>query len=356
MRYKLASADADRLTLAFSMPERGLIIGFLAVAAAVCLLMGLAYAVSDDPGDGLRALCFSGFGLFCLSAIFLFVTQFTPPRRLVFDNAAGRLLVHDRKDQAGEEVPYTGIRGFSVYPSFSQRVLSHSVGIDLARGGRIELYAPRSEAKATSFRDTLAKGVTLSSAAQRAAANGPDQPRPGVLELAWSRKTRPLSLVVSLLVLLSFVGALVDSRPFASGPGAWVAALAFGAFFLLAAVIGVLRTLGEHMSLRVDERTFQFSRRSSLSRGATISLPLSQIAAVDFSMILSRVATRITLLRAEDVEKFTSWRQGTFRPTETVDMFRFLRQLPQVDVSALPASQRFSLAEAIRERLLPGAS
>ena len=362
MRYKLASSDQNKVVLIFTMPERAFIIGFLTITAAACLLAGLAFAVSSGgEDDRLRALCLTGFGLFCFSAIFLFVAQFRPPRSLVFDNSAGLLVIHDRKDKVSGEVPYARIAGFSVCPSVSERILSHSVGLDLARGGRIELFATRRADRAKAFRDALDRRVTLSAA--QASASGATRPiandaldfthpQPGVLAYEWSRRTRPMSLVVSLLVLLSFLGALVGSRPFASGPVGWIAALAFGAFFALAAAVSVLRTIGEHMSIRIDGRSLEFRRRSLLSRGSSFSLPLAQIAVVDFSMSLSQVATRITLLKVGEVRQLISYRQGTFRPAETIDMIGFLRRLPQIDVSALPAGQRFSLSEAIREKLL----
>jgi hypothetical protein len=68
------------------MPERPLVVVFLAAAAAVCLLLGIAFAIPEGtptgysassgacPGGSLRAVCFFGFGLFCLCAIFLFRT------------------------------------------------------------------------------------------------------------------------------------------------------------------------------------------------------------------------------------------------------------------------------------------
>jgi hypothetical protein len=356
MRYKLAAPDPDKATLVLSMPERVFIAAFLSVAAAVCLLLGLAFAVSGDgPDDRLQALCFLGFGLFCFSATFLFLTQLRPPRRIVMDNGAGQLVIGD--GQPAGAVPYAGIRGISVCPSVIQRIAGHSVGVDLARGGRIELYVTRSRDRAYAFRDAVAGRVRLTSAVAGAstrdapAAQGAPSPRPGVFTFGWARKTRPASLAISIVVLLSFAAGLAGSRPFASGPGAWIAALAFGAFFLIAAAVGILRTLGERMSIHMDDRSLQFHRRSPLSRGSSFSLPLAQIAMVDFSMLLSRVATRITFLKADEVEKFGSYRQGTFPPAETVGMIGFLRGLPHIDVSALPPSRRFFLAETIRERL-----
>ena len=361
MRYRIREgADAERTVLVFSMPERPLIIVFLALVSAVCLLTGLAFAVSNAAADdALRALAFTGLGLFCLSAIFLFTSGFVPPRMLIFDSGAARLAVCDRRGHVDCAVPYAGISGFSTYPSVSERILRHSVGIDFTHGGRWELYSSRNEGRARDFQEELSRRVRLSRASASAPVPEPagervqglERETDGVQRLSWRRKTRPAQLVVSLIVLLSFAAAVVGSRPLASGAGGWIVALAFAAFFVAAAVVGILRTLGEVTSVTISRTSLEVRRGSPLTRPFSFSLPLSRIAVVDFSQSLSRAATRITFLRADEVEKFTSWRQGTFPPSSAFDMLRFLRSIPHVDVSALAPAERLAVAEWIREAL-----
>jgi hypothetical protein len=162
-------------------------------------------------------------------------------------------------------------------------------------------------------------------------------------------KAHPFSLVVSLVVLLSFLAAIVGTRPFATGPGAYAVAVAFGAFFLLAALAGIFRTIGERMEVRIRRGSLDFSRRSALTRPRSFALTLSQVASVDFSMSFSRIGTRIVFLRPDEVERFVRCRQGTFSPAEVPGLISFLRGLPRIDVSGLPPADRLALAELIRE-------
>ena len=361
MRYRIRSSDSRRVVLGFSMPERPLVILLLAVVSLVCLLLGLAYAVSsENPGDPLRALSFTGFGLFCFSAIFLFSNAYATdfPSRLVFENDLGRLDLFDRKGALIGSVPYDGIAELSICRTVDERVARHSLGIDLVRGGRWELYTSQDRRKVEAFRDSILAAVKLAARAGRDAAAAEasaadrlalDRAQPGVLRFAWRRRTHPFSLAVSLVVLLSFLAAVVGTRPFASGPGAYAVAVAFGAFFLLAALVGILRTIGERMEVRMGRGSLDFSRRSALTRARSFTLTLSQVASVDFSMSLSRIGTRIIFLQLSDVERFVGYRQGTFSPAEVPGLITFLRGLPRIDVSALPPPDRLALAELIRE-------
>jgi hypothetical protein len=361
MRYRIRSSDSHRVVLTFSMPERPLVILLLAAVSLVCLLLGLAYAVSpENPGDPLRALSFSGIGLFCLSAIFLFSTAYVTafPSRLVFENDLARLELFDRKGASIDSIPYDGIAGFSVCRSVDDRVARHSFGFDMVRGGRWELYASQDRRKVKAFGDSMTSTVKLGA---RAAGNAAvarlstagrlalDRAKPGELRFAWRRKAHPFSLVVSLVVLLSFLAAIVGTRPFATGPGAYAVAVAFGAFFLLAALAGIFRTIGERMEVRIRRGSLDFSRRSALTRPRSFALTLSQVASVDFSMSFSRIGTRIVFLRPDEVERFVRCRQGTFSPAEVPGLISFLRGLPRIDVSGLPPADRLALAELIRE-------
>lgn len=89
-------------------------------------------------------------------------------------------------------------------------------------------------------------------------------------------------------------GAALD---LATGPTAYIVAVAFGGFFFIAALVGILWTMGER--------------------------------------------TRM--------ERFVRYRQGTFSPIETPGLISFLRGLPRIDVSALPPADRLALAVLIRD-------
>jgi hypothetical protein len=358
MRYRLRSSDSRQVVLAFSMPERPLIISFLAIVCLVCLLIGLAYAISPEkPGDSLRALSFTGFGMFCLSAIVLFsgAYQRAFPFRLVFDNERAQLELFNRKGAPIGTVPYDGISGFTVCRTVDDRVSRCSLGIDFARGGRWELYASQRRGPVDAFQQALAAAVKVKTQPGAAAQTSPadqlsvDRPEAGVLRVAWRRTSHPFSLAVSLVILISFACTLAGVRPFGEGAGAWIAAAAFGAFFLLAAAVSILRTIGERMEVRLGRGTLEYRHRSALTRPKGFTRTLSQVAAVDYSMTFSRVGTRIVALQPQEVEQFVRYRQGTFAPTEVPGMVSFLRSLARIDVSALELEQRLALAELIRE-------
>ena len=360
MRYRIRTSDTRRVVLRLSMPERPLVVLFLVLVSFVCMLLGLTFAFSgENPGDPLRALSFTGFGLFCLSAIFLFSSAYVPafPSRIEFDNDLGQLELFDRAGKPTGAVPYRGIAGFSICRAVDDRVARHSLGIDLVRGGRWELYASQNRKKVKAFRDSVTMAVKLGAYAGAATSVEAlpadrlalERTQPGVLRFAWRRKSHPLSLTVSLVVLVSFVAAILGTRPFATGPAAYAVAAAFGGFFLLAALVGILRTIGERMEVRIGRGSLDVSRRSAFTRPRSFTLTFPQIAAVDFSMSFSRIGTRIVFLQPSEVERFVRYRQGTFSPEETPGLISFLWGLHRIDVSALPPADRLALAELFRE-------
>lgn len=363
MRYRIRSSDDRRLVLGFSMPERPVIIVFLALASLVCLLVGLAYALAPEkPDDSLRALAFTGFGLFCLSAIFLFANAYQRafPSRLVFDNDTARLELLGPKGKPLGSMPYDGISGFTVRRSVDDRVSRHSLGIDLARGGRWELYTSQQKPRVEAFQQVIIAAVRLKSAEHAAPTSAPadhlnvDRSEAGVLRVSWKRAAHPFQLIIALVILLSFVAALVGTRPFATGPGAYIAAVAFGAFFLLAAAVSILRTIGERMEVRVGKGVLEYRHRSALTRQKGFTRSLSQVASVDFSMTFTRIGTRIVVLQPQEVDQFVRYRQGTFGPAEVPGLVGFLRGLASIDVSTLELDQRLALAELIRESVSEG--
>jgi hypothetical protein len=354
MKYRLHRENPSRIVLAFSMPERVVVIVLLSLIALVGVIGGLAFApFSEDPGDPFRALCFGGVGLFCLSAIVLVATSRTHPSRLVFDNGTGWLTVADPRGGPTAAIPYSGIAGFSVCRTVDDRMTRHSAGMDLARGGRWDLYQSTDECRAAAWRDALAAAVTLDSAVlQRptpARELTPERPGPDRLFYSWKRRTKPAPLALALLVLVSFDAALVGVGPLGSGPVSFAVALGFGAAFLLAAVVSVLRSLGQRVSVEISRNAINVERTAALLRPLRFTLSLSQVARVDLSMGFSSTNTRIVLLRPEEVETYVRYRQGTFSPTETLGMAAFLRKLLRIDVTALPPVDRITLAEALRE-------
>ncbi len=354
MKYRLRAQSPARIVLTFSMPERVFIIVFLSLVSFVGVIGGLAYALSaQDPGDPFRAICFGGVGLFCLSAIVLVASSRTHQFRLVFDNGSGWLTVVDPRGESSAAIPYSGISGFSVCRTVDERMSRHSAGMDLARGGRWELYAPTDERRAAAYRDRVAAAIELDAAVLQRPTPvrelTPERLTGNRIRYSWKRKTRPVPLAISFLVLISFDAALVGTRPLASGPAAFAVALGFGAAFLLAAVVSVLRTLGQRVSVEIERNTISVERGAALVRTERFAVPFSQVAQVDLSMTFSSTTTRVVLLRPGEVEKFTRYRQGTFPPSETLGMVSFLRGLRRIDVTALPTVDRITLAEALRE-------
>jgi len=370
MRYRIRTSDEHRLVLVFSMPERPVVTVILALVCLVCLVIGLAYALSpESPEDSLRALSFTAFGLFCLSAMFLFANAYSRafPLQMVFDNEARQLQLRGRGGSRIGSIPYAGISGFSVLRAVDARVVRHSLGIELARGGRWELYASPQRGPVEAFQKAVSAAVRLKAAGTGAgtgttpapsdilvAGSGPRGPRvdraeDGTLRVAWRRTAHPLQLVLSLVVLLSFAGALAGTRPFAQGLGAYVVAVIFGAFFLVAAMVSILRTVGERLEVRLGRGAVEYRHRSALTRPRDFTRPFSQVAAVDFSMSFSRIATGIVVLQPQEVAQFVRYRQGTFALSEVPGFAAFLRGLGRIDVSALELQQRLALAELIRE-------
>ena len=375
MRYRIASSEPRGLTLVLSMPERVLIIVILVVAAAIGLLIALAFVVSaETQDDRFRALVSAGVGLFCLSGLLLFVRGFAPPGKIELDNTAARAVVFDRKGRAEAEIPYSGLKGFSVCPVLSERILGYSVGIELERGGRWELYVSRSRERAQAFLDELSRGATLA-AARAPTTAGPavdatadpaalvprpdsplhrEHPSADTLEYRWERKTPVRDLVTSMMVVMSFAAILVGSLPFASGLASRIVMVALAVLLVGFSVVTIARTARERKTVRIGRISIEYQRQSPLSRPSSFSIPRSQVAMVDFSLRLARVATSITFLRAGEVETFVRARQGTFAPSDTLSLVRFLGKLPRIDVSSLPMKERMELAEALRAAVGPG--
>jgi hypothetical protein len=356
MRYRIASVSGDRVVLRFSMPERPFIISILIVMGVFFLFLGIADALPDaGPPEPLLALFFIGFGLFCFCAIFLFATGLHFPARLIFDNAEGWLLVKGKKGETEGAVPYSGIAGISVCRTASDRMILHSTGIDLRQGSRWELYAARKEAKALAFKETLGKSVKLDATPGKEprVSSGPHREgeAAGRILFSWRRKSNALQLGVSVLSLISFCGAIVGMKPFASGPTAYLVALAFVAFLLVMAVWGIIRTAGESNQVEIDTTAVTWRRRSLFLGERTASMPRADIAAVDLSFSFARMESAITLLRQEETEPFTRYRRGTFEGLEAFRIISFIRKLNRIDMSALPLGDRLSLTEAIRESL-----
>jgi hypothetical protein len=357
MRYRLASADPTRAILTLRMPERPFVIAFLAVAALVCLLVGLAFAIADgpaaSPGDGLRAVCFIGFGLSCLCAIFLFSTGIVFPKRLTFDNPTGWLTVQDARGETEGAVPYDGIAGFSVCRATANGIVRHSVGIDLSRGGRWELYASRSAGRAGAFVDRLSSLVSLPvkpTGTPPASAVFPGTASAGgSILFEWKRQTRPAAMVVSILAVACFAASLATIRPFTDGAVGSAVAAGFSLLLVGAVVIGLARTAGERTVIEVGRGSVRVRRTSMLTRERVFTAPIADIAAIDLSLTFNGPQTAISLLRATEVEPFTRYRQGAFGPGEVPDIIRFLRGLRRIDVSGLPPGRRLALAEALRE-------
>ena len=132
------------------------------------------------------------------------------------------------------------------------------------------------------YRDSLAAAVTLDATVQQRPTPGreltPERLTGNRVRYSWTRKTRPVPLAISLLVLVSFDVALVGIRPYASGPAAYAVALGFGAAFLVAAVVSVLRTLGQRVSVEIDRSTISVESSAALARPARFTIPISQVA------------------------------------------------------------------------------
>jgi len=135
----------------------------------------------------------------------------------------------------------------------------------------------------------------------------------------------------------------------AAGPGGYGVAVGFAVLFLIIAAVSLLRTIGEHMEVRLGRGILEYRRHSALTRPKGITRALSQVAAVDFSLSFSRAAMGIVILQPQEVEQFVRYRRGTFGPGEVPGLVGFLRGLPRIDVSALDLDQRLALAELIRE-------
>ena len=234
------------------------------------------------------------------------------------------------------------------------------MGMELRSGGRWELYVSRSAVRAGAFCDELSRRVDLAHAPAEtpdpvAISHGPllvERPKSDVLQFSWSRRTKPREFILSLIVLLSFAAILLGIKPFGVGPKSWIVACALAAFFLCLTLASIVRTIGERLTVRISQTSIEFERRAALSKVKAFSLRRSQVAVVDFSLLLTRAATQITLLRPEEVESFVTIRQGTFSPSDTLGMMGFLRKLSKIDVSALPTRERLRLAEALRGAVL----
>jgi hypothetical protein len=337
------------------MPERPFVIAVLAVMSVVCLLLGLSYAIPDNPGpgDGLRAVCLIGFGLFALCAISLFRAGIVFPARLVFDNTRGWMTTRGVRGRIEGSVPYSGISGFTVRRTVADAVASWSVGIDLSRGGRWELYESRRKVRADEFVGELSRLVDLRAPVkERPAGEGDLTPvgsRDGVATFAWRRRTRPGTMIVAVLVVASFAAALFAVRPFADGVAASAVAAAFGVLLVLVTAAGIARTAGEKVTVEAGPRAITWRRSSALTREKGFSVPTADIASVDLSLTFARTQTAISLLRPSEVDQFIRYRQGTFGPGEVPAMLQLLRGLRRIDVSALAPGHRFALAEALRE-------
>jgi hypothetical protein len=335
------------------MPERVPIIIMLAAGGLVGLLGGLVVALSSQDASGqIRTLSFLGVGVFCLSALFLFAGSSVFPRSLSFDNGTGWLTVPDRPGVAAA-IPYDGISGITVCRTIDDRIARFGAGIDLARGGRWELYTSTDQRRAERYAEQLRGLLDLKAPVrERPQVTTGLTPQPSGADsvlYAWKRRTKPSALILSFLVIASFDAIIVGAWPRSSGPVGQVAAIVIGAAFLLGALLLVLRSLGQRVGVDIGRGTITVEQRSPLTRARVFSVPLSQIAQVDLTMRFSRAATRISLIRPDEVGTFLRYRQGTIPPRETLTLVPFLRGLADIDVSALPVPDRIVLAEALRE-------
>ncbi len=302
MRYRI---DSTR-------PERVPIIVILALVSIVGVLVGLEEALpSPDAADPLQALCFGGVGLFCFSAIFLITSSHSFPHRLVFDNGTGWLTVLDRL--GGAAIPYDGISGITVSRTVDDRMTRFSAGIDLARGGRWELYASSDQRRADRYADTLRRLLDLDTAVrerpQVAVGLTPERSAPDSVRYSWKRRTNPAALAMAFLVLVSFDAILIGVGPRASGPVGYGVALGIGGALLLGALISVLRSMGQRIAVEIGRTEIRVEQRSTLTKARNYSVPVSQIARVDLSMMFSRTTTRISLIRPHEVETFLRYGQ-----------------------------------------------
>jgi hypothetical protein len=353
MRYRIVSSKDGRTILTLSMPERAIVVILLVIIGLFCLMVGVGYTIPDGGGmDPMRALFFIGFGLLCFCAIFFLSTGTVLPKRLVFDDAEGWLLTEDRKGGREKAIPYGGIAGFSVAAARRDTMNLHSVGIDVGKGGRWELYTSRHAIAAEHFKEALLATVQLDSPTigERAAPTGMTGTKlpGGKVRFEWKRRARPVSLVASLVTLLSFCGTFAAIRPLVSGTAAYVIALAFVTVLLAVVAAGAVRTAGERMRVEVDPKTVSWWKSSAFIREKARSMRIAEIASVDLSFSFARMESAVALLHADEIERFTRYRQGTFSPVEAFGILRFLRSLTRIDVSALALGDRVALAEAIR--------
>lgn len=356
MRYRITSAAEDRTILRLVVPERASLVILLVLVGLFCLVTGLAYTLPDGGNaDPLRALFFIGFGLFCFCAIFFMAAGIPIPKRLIFDDSTGWLYAEISRGRLEKAIPYGGIAGFSLAEARRDTMNLHSAGIDIRMGGRWELYAARRSEAPKRFLDALASSVHLGSPTLG------DPPSPlemkenrfagGKRRFEWKRRARALPLAASLVTLISFSAAFVGIKPLASGVGAYIVALSFLVVLLSAAVIGALRAAGERIRVEVDSGSVSWWRSSLFVREKGFAIRTSDIRAADLSFSFARMESAVSLLRAEDLERFSRYRQGTLSPLEAMRIPGFLRALRRIDVSALGLGDRVLLAEAIRSLL-----
>jgi hypothetical protein len=356
VRYRITSAAEGRTVLTLAAPERASLVTLLVLIGLFCLLTGLAYALPDGgKADPLRALFFIGFGLFCFCAMFFAVAGIPFPKRLVFDDPTGWLYAEISRGKPERAVPYGGIAGFSLREARRDTMNLHSAGIDIRMGGRWELYAARRPDAPKRFLDALSSSVHLGSPTLG------DPPAPlemketrfadGKRRFEWSRRARALPLAASLVTLISFSAAFAGIRPLASGAGAYLIAFSFLVVLLSATAVGAIRAAGERVRVEVDPGSVSWRRRSLFAREKGFTVPTSDIRAADLSSSFARMESAVSLLRAEDLERFNSYRQGTLPPLEAMRIPAFLRSLRRIDVSALGLGDRVLLAEAIRSLL-----
>jgi hypothetical protein len=315
--------------------------------------VGAVLALSDaDAQSASRAVGFICFGLFCIGALFFFARDGRFPDQMVFDNSSGLLSLLDRKKQVLGTVPYGGIRGFSVRRVFRDTTACHAAVMDLARGGRWELVAARREEKAQALQAALSERVRLSSPSLAASPVPPGldekQTPGGGASFSWRRTTRVLPLVASLVTVVSFCAALLAFRSSSGSVVSSIIVTAFAALFLAAAVLGVLRSLGERFEVSLSREGISWRRRGTFRAEKTSSLRWADLAAIDMSMSFARVETAISFVRPEQKDLFTRYLDGTISPTDIPAVALLLRARSRIDVSALPMSGRLYLVERIR--------
>ncbi len=331
----------------------------LALSVAIGLPLTLAgfFVLLFAEGQSI-AFMLAGIGI-CLMALGQLINnQFRAPRRLIFDNSRGYLLVDEArsKETHAATVPYGAIENFRWSPHTALSGAGHASGTGVVemtkRNGAVwTLSVLPTLAQAQELVETLRRGVDLESPVDRPShLQAPRLIRVNETEegavVKWRRR---YSIVQSALLFVAMMGLTVT----VVGAQSLVStALYYGGLGVcgVLASLALFTTLSAALNTRRIELTADTLRANCGIKRANIQVPLSQIDAVVFNFAPSQRDALFILNKAER-EQLMELTRGKVSLANAFAASALSGSIARIEVGDLTMPEKLNL-EVLVQRLI----